>query len=270
MTFTLTPKGRFAVAVGCLTAGVVGAVALFKRAQGLEGRLGVTARRGPRTGVVEVDRVIVRDRVDQLIDRMTPCDCYSGSRRDPCKRPVNDAAAAPVDVTDVGTGASRRVRVLMRPQASSPGPIGAGHLSTGFVGGELRQDLVVTANSNACAPESQWRPGLRSILVHELAHATDPTLVKAARNPSTFKYVSPTGDRYSYFNSKQEVLAHLAQIQDELTRFGVDTDWTEPPDKILKTSSTFRRMSSYLYPGNRRRFLRLAARMKQAYGRDTY
>lgn len=224
-------------------------------------RLGATSRKGPRTGAVEVNPAIVNDRVDQLLRTMQPC---WSSKQGTYLQPVDDAIVDPVHVPDAGTGRLRRVDVAMAARVQAANTIGGGFLATENVDGRVRQTVVVTPNAAVCGKVPGWRRLFRDVLTHELAHASDPTLILEAKGHRQHVPTRP-GSR-EYFNSPTEMLAHLAEVKDQLRRFGQEVDWSQSPAKILRTSDKFVDIEPYLTTANYRRFLKMAARLKEQVG----
>jgi hypothetical protein len=238
---------------------VLGAAAVARRSR--RRPLGRTARRGVRTGEVEVDPGVVRARVERLVKQMVACGSRGGVQ------PVTDGAAPPVDVTDAATGETRKVRVLMRPRSLGPGNVGGGWLVTSVgEAGDLRQDVILSPNKNACASPDFWDEYMGDVLHHELAHASDPAIVLEARGRRKHR-PTQTGSR-SYYNSPAEMTAQVAEVARQLRRaafrMALDgRDGLSPSEFLRAGSPKFVSMEPYLTESNKRRFLRLAARLQQ-------
>lgn len=237
-------------------AAALAGVAAFRRRR----RLGATSRKGPRTGAVEIDVVEINKRVEQALRTMTPC----WSRKEGTYlRPIHEAILDPVMVRDARTGTKRRVQVAVMPLEN---PTGGGALATQIdKRGRLLQTVVLTPDADLCGKVPAWRSYIRSVLAHELAHAADPWLIEQARGRSRVKRTGPRrtvpGSR-AYYNSPEEMIAHMAEVQDQLRRFGSQVDWSASPPEILRQSTRFQDIEPMLTPASRRRFLKMAARLK--------
>lgn len=254
----MTVPGRLA----WLGAAALGAVAFVARRR--VKRLGATGRKGPRTGAVEVDPAIVNERVDELLREMQPCWSRSAGT---FLQPDRDAAVRPVTVHDAATGKPRRVNIILAPKIVDPDRIGGGMLATepvGSYGDRVRQTILVEPNALVCAKVPVWRRLFRNVLTHELAHASDPALVMEATGRRKHRYGRPGS--HAYYNSAAEMVAHLAEVKDQLRRFGAEVDWSRSPRAILLTSEKYQDIEPMLTETNRRRFLKMAARLKTARG----
>lgn len=242
-------------------AAVRGTFAGVKRKRRKPKGLGVTARKGPRTGAIGVNMRIVNDRVDELLRAMTPC-----GDRGTKLQPTRSATLPATHVPDAATGALHRVGVFLMPKSLPPGNVGGGRLETRIdENGTIEQDIVVTPNRYACAPVPTWRSVFRDVVAHELAHAADPGIRArgraAVRGERTYKPQSE--DLFAYFNSPVEMTAQIAEVREQLRRGGAFPTWYDPRMILTDLSPKFVGMEPYLTPANRRRFLKMAARYKE-------
>lgn len=255
---------KFTASASALVAATVGAIALAARQRGPLGRIGATGRKGPRTGAVEVNPAVVNERVDELLREMQPCWSKSAGT---FLQPDRAAAVQPMTVHDAATGEPRRVNIILAPKIVDPDRIGGGMLATepvGFYGDRVRQTILVEPNALVCAKVPVWRRLFRDVLTHELAHASDPALILEAMGRRKHRYGRP-GSR-AYYNSAAEMVAHLAEVKDQLRRFGAEVDWSRSPRAILLTSEKYQDIEPMLTETNRRRFLKMAARLKTMHG----
>lgn len=259
---------RFAVAV----AAVIGAAALAAHRAARGRRLGATARRGPRTGAVEVDDDAVRVAVDQALKTFEPCDPneldqpVAGYLTPPVRRMYANA----VRVREVATGEPRTVPIAIDPldRVSGTGPRVSGKLWTRLnPDGSVAQQALVFAKRYACEHRNVWQRELRATLAHELAHASDTGLRKRiARGGQTPRHRDRIDDAYvAYLNHPEEIVANLTAVRGEVEGAGYAArrDLLDmPPDYVLRAHSPrWDLIEDKLTPANRQRFLRMAARL---------
>lgn len=241
--------------------------------------LGATARRGPRTGAIEVDRDIVNKRVEQILETFTACP-LSETDPDPdfqTFRP-HSYEAFPVRVNDAATGDARLVNIRVSPRTYPIWNPGGGGMWLDKVHDPATKQTALFSrvelypNKDACNTKNHWRQHLRRVLAHELAHASDPYGIRGRHAEKTLREINrelaTQSDRglRRYHNSVEEMAAQLTEVKLELEQEQDPRYWAVgDPVKILRgISQRFVTLERFLTPANRRRFLRLAARLKTA------
>ncbi len=250
--------GRLVTAVVTLVGAAVGSAVWATRGR----RLGATARRGPRTGAIEVDPHLVDDLVDKMLATFVPCGPIGHGRQPaaPTQRWI-----ARVDVRDAATGQPEPVTVYLKPEArawNDPPVTGVVHArATG--GRVFSQEATIKPAFDLCQHPDGWRRVLRETTAHELSHASDPGRLLEIRRKSIEMFNTDGADdsRYAkYVNSEVEIVANLTAVADELRAVGYDLSDAKPIELLQLHSRRWRNLEPYLTPANRQRFLRLAAR----------
>jgi hypothetical protein len=247
------------IPAGLSAAGILAGVVAVAR--GRSGALGVTARKGPRTGAIEVDELEVETRVRQLLDQFDRCTTADGVKG---LQPLREGSANRLTVRDAETGEERPVYVLLRPEEFSPWVPGSGVARNMLRRGRLEQEIHIKPNSTRCAPREAWEPFLMKVVAHEAAHASDPALVKAL-SKRVRRVVTGDEDFATYVNSRAETTAQLVEVEKDLRRSMREQPrlWRDPsPTEVLRLASDrFVEIEPKLTTANRRRYMRLAARL---------
>lgn len=250
---------RFVAAVVTMVGATVGGLVYAARGR----RLGATARRGPRTGAIEVDPQLVDDLVDKMVETFAPCG-PTGHGRQPAM--LHQRWIANVSVRDAATGQPEPVTVYLKPEARAwNDPPVTGILHARASGGRvINQEATIKPAFDLCQHPDGWRRALRETTAHELSHASDPGRLLAVRRKSIELFNADgaeTNAAYAkYLNSEVEVVANLTAVADELRTVGRDLSDATPRELLLLHSRRWRNLEPHLTPANRRRFLRLAAR----------
>ena len=141
-----------------------------------------------------------------------------------------------------------------------PGMLGA---LSGAFGKTSDGRPVVIVNMPHGQPYQTMGPMIRNVLAHELTHAIDPT----SQGGSSYKHDGKGGvdDEGEYYNSPEEIAAHLQEVARELATphakmFLRLPMFRDNPAKWLGTaSSTYKQVKPHLTTESRKRFLRAAA-----------
>lgn len=260
---TLARKIGIGLAFGGVA--VISLVALRGIRQTLGGAIGATGRRGPRTGVVELDSIEqVAKPVARLVDAFEPCPI------DTLSRPAH--ARLKLTVPDAATGRDIPVEVEVNPDSQVEYASGEHHLYRNDSDGTRQDYVYLRARRNLCISPGEWKQVLRSILTHELTHVVDPGLAKTRRAPKTLR----RHGMCAYLTQPHEVAAYLAQTREDLLSF----DATQRADKLrragalrqpadllrLLVGDRWRKLQGCLRPADQRRFLRLAAQIWETRG----
>lgn len=219
--------------------------------------LGVTARKGARTGAIEVDDAVVKRVTKDIIGRAFKR-CPDGIQ--PRGRVVG---FEPALVRDIATGLERPVQVEVAPLRVEKAGVGAGgslrttHMSwAGSSESTVSQTMVVKPVEH-CGPAKAWRQSIQSVVHHELAHAAEPLVTKTRQST---RYGDTWKERFDYYNSPSEVTAYLAEVRHELAaRVKKGGCLPGTPTEVLKKSPTFAAFGWFFNPKARRRFLKIAA-----------
>lgn len=252
---------RFVVSV----VGLVGAAVGLGHVLARRGRrLGATARRGPRTGAIEVDPHVVDDLVDKMLATFEPCGPTGHGRQPPAP---TQRWIARVDVRDAATGQPEPVTVYLKSEARMwNDPPVTGVVQTRAVGGQVfSQEATIRPAFELCQHPDGWRRVLRETTAHELSHASDPGRLLEIRRKSIELFSADSDDEArraytKYLNSEVEIVANLTAVADELRTVGRDLSDATPSELLQLHSRRWRNLEPYLTLANRRRFLRLAAR----------
>lgn len=250
-----------------LLAGVIGAAGLL--AVRRRGSLGKTARKGKRTGAIEVNDDDVDLRVSQLLRQFDKCDLDEDGVVKGLQ-PLNEGSADPLSVVDAETGERRLVYVLLRPKPDKIWVDGGGVARIWAKRGHLQQEIHVEPNSKVCKSREAWEPFIRKVLVHEAGHSSDPALIKPFfQKPRTVKRRRKEEDAdvdfKDYVNSPAETTAQLVEVEHELRRSmrtqpGIWKD-PDPLDVLRAGSERYASLESQLTPRNKKRYQRLSARI---------
>lgn len=237
------------------------------------GALGVTARRGARTGAIAVDPSDVERVVSNAVSAFATC-----SPDDPDKikanylRPPSLLRLGRVEVRDAATGESRRVSVDLSTRALSRGALVHGRMSVEVAApeGRLVAQRVTLQPKDACEHKETWRDELTQTLTHELAHAADPGIVKRAQaramssrqqQRSNIPEAGTEAAYRAYINDPVEVAANITAVRADLDKARIDPD--DAPDFILNWhSSRWGALKPVLTEANKRKFYRMAARAR--------
>lgn len=226
--------------------------------------LGRTARKGPRTGAIEVDDWDVEMRVRQLLEQFDRCTNADGKRG---LQPMQEGSASQLKVRDAETGEERLVYVLLRPKKfKQPWIRGEGTAISTVERGRVTQEIHIKPNAGSCESREAWTPFLTQVLAHEAAHASDPAIMHALRTRRGNSNKADADQNYvAYINSPNETAAQLVEVEKDL-RQSMRTQpklWrNSTPVEILRLSSDrYVELERKLTPKNRRRYLRLAARL---------
>lgn len=237
------------------------------------GALGVTARRGPRTGAIEVDPKDVERVVNNAVSAFAAC---SPDHPDKIKanyvRPPSLLRLGRVEVRDAATGENRRVSVDLSTRALARGALVHGRMSAEVAApeGRLVAQRVTLQPKDACEHKETWRDELTQTLTHELAHAADPGIIKRAQaramstrrqQRSNIPEAGTEAAYRAYINDPVEVAANIAAVRADLDKARIDPD--DAPDFILNWHS--RRwgiLKPALTEANKRKFYQMAARAR--------
>lgn len=219
-------------------------------------RLGITARRGPRTGVIQL-QARVRPAAAKIVDGFRPC-----GTSDLMPGPGGRVTAVRVAMAD--TGAARDVPITVRPDDRL-------NMAVWAVYNGQRREIRLHPRTGLCMSRAEWERAIRTILVHELTHAADPGVdrrVEAAVAGRSRRKATPGG--CDYINDPVEVSAFLAEVRAEVlvalgdpryARLMKAGGMVRTKADLLKFSDTYRDIKSCLTGANRRRFLQMVARL---------
>lgn len=254
-------------------AGGLGVLVLGLVARRTSGRLGKTARQGKRTGAVEVDEQAIDVRTGQLLrqfDRCTNADGVQGLQ------PLQDGSASPLSSRDAETGEPRLVNVLLRPKPAARDWIPGGGRAvlrpqkgrTSYAHYPVTQEIFVEPNSKKCAPATYWEPFLKTVLIHEMGHVSDPALIRSVFQTSRRRRKDQNADvdYTGYVNLPEETTAQLVEVEHELRQSVREQPWLwkadiEPTQTLTQGSQRYAELAPHLTVHNRRRYQRLAARL---------
>lgn len=228
--------------------------------------LGVTARRGPRTGAIEVDPAVVAGAVDAMVERFVPCGPGEFGRQ---PGHLRSEYIEQVSMRDAATGDAYRVPIYMKPEArawNDPPVTGVVHTKA-MAGRILMQDVTIKPAFDLCQAPSGWKRDLRQTTAHELSHASDPGRLITIKRRSVAALdaddeAEALAKYRAYVNSEVEVVANLTAVADELRDVGYDLADFSPAEVLQLHSRRWRRLKDDLTPENRKRFLRVAARLR--------
>ena len=217
-------------------------------------KLGETARKGPRTGVIEIDWGKMATAAAEVVDTFKPC----GS--DDYVQPVGGKGAVTTTVRDAASGKERPVEILTIPVVRGADYPNAEAIRRKSGDGRFSHEVVLYPRIS-CMAADEWRSELRSTLAHELTHSSEAERKKLVGRKQNCPY----------FNSPHEVAAFLSQVREELNSFHlvhqtstqVRTGDITDPAGMLAQSRKYRSLleTKCLTPRNRRRFLQMAARL---------
>jgi len=169
-------------------------------------------------------------------------------------------------VRDAKTGGLRQV-VIRAQRNPDPGnqrnPLAITTTKSRRSQPDLRTDaitLAVPPASEGCGSRVAWTQVIAEIMAHELTHASDPGVVRR-RPVATARRLAMT-----YCEDVQqpaEQTAHLNQIRYEMEAFLMKLPGLQHlgPADLLKASRDWKTIEPCLTPRQRRRFLRMAARV---------
>jgi hypothetical protein len=247
--------------------------------------LGASARKGPRTGTIEVDPEIVARTVDMAITSFSPCHPDDPDRiKAGYVQPTERLRLDPVRINEAATGASQTVTLEVQPEARQQRWPAVHDRAETMVAPQYTRDAVVgqhvilKPNRLLCLSKDTWKETLSRTLAHELAHTSDPGIPKRtyarwrAGKPQTSHADVDGRDRQAYtayLNDPAEVAANLTAVQHELRDLGLDlTEYT--PDQVLSLRSTrWTDLEPFLTPKNKRRFYKMVARLQDARHAET-
>ena len=229
--------------------------------------LGRSARQRVRTGAIEIDEAVVNDAAKAFANGFPACGLDPSSE---FVAPPRASTAMPrpqrIPIRDAETGQARNadVFVIADPEARSP--------VHGYNATYVRPDggrfdrIVLKVKPGLCMPAYDWAEEIKGILTHEVAHASDPGILRYRRAAP-----SAEDERCEYFNHPAEVTAFVAQARREITSFHAVMQANKlrrsgrtlrtPADLLRVLSPTYGAMYSCLRPKMKRRFLRMAARV---------
>jgi hypothetical protein len=245
-----------------------------KRSGDMSG-LEVTARVGPRTGVLEVDKGTIAKAASDLVATFETCG------RDMVRPSLGPILST--TVRDADTGLGREVALMVIPSKNQTSMMG-GAMARLEIGRSGRHDTVVLYPAEGvCASPDEWRRSMRRSLSHELVHTADPGLGKKIAEVYEKRRPAPALHRCEnqhdpaekvacckYVNDESEVAAFVSEASDEVGAFDstLQADRlrrkgvvNSPKDLLAFFSPTWRALEAMgcVRPKHRRRFLRMAA-----------
>lgn len=231
--------------------------------------LGATARKGARTGAIEVDAGDVERLVKNAISTFSPCSPESPDKiKANYVRPSGSTDVGRVQVRDAATGQPRRVPVTVFTRTTGvDGPLVTGAMSTATdEEGRLVNQSVILKPLDACESKWTWQDTLSSTLTHELAHVADPGIIKRAQKraragASARSNFDEAASYHAYLNDPVEVAANVSAVRADFDKVRIDED-DRPEDLLRWHSSRWKNLEPFLTEANKRRFYRMAARVK--------
>lgn len=231
--------------------------------------LGETARKGPRTGVLEVDWTNVATAAYEVVDRFKSCGA------DDTVKPA-EVGSVMTYVRDAQTGKTRKVMVSAIPDQEVKHFARAEHRRYTGSKKQVFHDIVVYPKADLCMPRDDWRTKMQFVLTHELTHASEAEKQKPRQGERGGGNVWEDYESCKrYVNNPREVAAFVAEARqelstsftvkriDQLVRKGVVE---KPGDMLTLFSDSWNTVVPCITPENRRRFLKMAAHLWEQRG----
>lgn len=228
-----------------------------------------------RTGTVKLDQREITRAVADLVRGFRPCSGYNP--RGAFIEGVKAVPGGPIvlPVKDAGSGEKRPVEVFVTVLDHEVPVQGAtrAHTTTRDAPWNRLDQTVLTASRHICMPPVLWKEHMRSVLAHELTHASDPYVPMMKRSPPMPVHPS-RGDLRAerafqrtycaYVNHPVEARAFLNSVRLDLLRPDVlkflRQKKIRDPALALQTSEQWAGIEDCVRGRLRRRFLQMAAR----------
>lgn len=217
-------------------------------------QLGLTNRTGPRTGTVPVDERQVARIARKLVSKYKSADAWGSS----CKRGQVSPAYSQVRGVQVRTPAGDVRTVDVELHAISR------DVAKGGAYQPKMHKVVVYQDPRVCGDPYSMATTIMRTLRHELAHVADPA-IRLERERSG--YQRKHEGLCDYVNDPLEITARVAETKAELEQ---NASWMHRDKRkgepltsrdVRVYSDTYAAVEPCLTPKNKRRFLKVAARV---------
>jgi len=215
--------------------------------------LGASARKGERTGAIEIDYGEMSKAAQKVVDAFRSC---GEGLKKPAKGPV-----VSLDVVDPSTGKKRPVDVFAIPSTGTKSAMTGEYSLLRYPDGSQMDRVVLYPKSELCMSPDEWKYYARMVLTHELTHASDPWLhrrpVEGPKRSGGCAYASFPAEVAAFLSETREDLRSFYGVRkaEKLRKMGK----LRQPSDLLRYSHIYQLFQHCWTPETKRRFMRMAA-----------